>query len=347
MGKELNKKDWICTQPFNFSEIYDHAMYMCCPQWLPENIGKPDNTLKNWYSKKAEKIRESIVDGSYRFCNENRCPKLIGLKEGRSNGFITRNKFLNRADEYFSSTIKSVKFNFDQSCNLQCPSCRTEKINYEGNKRDKAELLIKKIEEQISRGLEEIVTSGSGDPFFSRTFRKWLMNFDKTKYPNLKRIHLHTNGTLWNKSNWERMKNIHPYVKSCEISIDAATKNTYENKTRLGGKWEEIIENLYYISTIKHLKTVTLSFVVQHSNYKEMNDFYKLCESIFSNTGKRFFVFFNRISNWGTYNQDIFKQVDISNPQHPEYLKFLNEYNKLPLGRITHNLHITKPIINA
>ena len=344
MGKELSKKDWICTQPFNFSEIYDHTTYMCCPQWLPENLGKPDNILENWHSKKANKIRESIVDGSYRFCNENRCPKLIGLKEGRSKGFISRNKFLSTADKYLFSPIKSVKFNFDQSCNLQCPSCRTEKINYEGVKRYKAEQLIKKIEEQISRGLEEIVTSGSGDPFFSRTFRKWLMDFDKTKYPNLKRIHLHTNGTLWNKSNWERMKNIHPYVKSCEISIDAATKNTYENKTRLGGKWEEIIENLHYISTIKSLKIVTLSFVVQHSNYREMYDFFKLCENIFNRTGKSFNVFFNRIANWGTYNRDIFKQVDISNPQHPEYFEFLKEYNKLPKDRITHNLHITKQI---
>ena len=32
---------------------------------------------------------------------------------------------------------------------------------------------------------------------------------------------------------WDSMPNVHKYVKSCEISIDAGTKDTYENKTRL------------------------------------------------------------------------------------------------------------------
>ena len=46
------------------------------------------------------------------------------------------------------------------------------------------------------------------------------------------------------------MKNIHKYVKSCEISIDSASKDIYENKVRLGGKWDDLIENLKYIATL-------------------------------------------------------------------------------------------------
>jgi hypothetical protein len=42
---------------------------------------------------------------------------------------------------------------------------------------------------------------------------------------------------------WDSMSNIHAYVKTCEISIDAATKETYE-KLRLGGRWDKIIEGL-------------------------------------------------------------------------------------------------------
>ena len=43
---------------------------------------------------------------------------------------------------------------------------------------------------------------------------------------------------------WDSMPNVHKYVKSCEISIDAGTKDTYENKTRLGGNWENLMNNL-------------------------------------------------------------------------------------------------------
>ena len=38
------------------------------------------------------------------------------------------------------------------------------------------------------------------------------------------------------------MGRISKFVKSAEISVDAATKETYE-KVRLGGKWEDIQTN--------------------------------------------------------------------------------------------------------
>ena len=66
----------------------------------------------------------------------------------------------------------------------------------------------------------------------------------------MKRIHIHTNGILWTEQLWERMKSVHPFVKSCEISIDAATQDTYENKTRIGGKWETLLKQLDFIINI-------------------------------------------------------------------------------------------------
>ena len=48
MTKVLNKKDWVCTQPFEFAEIFDHKMFMCCPNWLPEDLGNPNNIAENF-----------------------------------------------------------------------------------------------------------------------------------------------------------------------------------------------------------------------------------------------------------------------------------------------------------
>ena len=50
MTNVLDKKDWVCTQPFEFAEIFDHKMFMCCPNWLPENLGNPNNILENFKS---------------------------------------------------------------------------------------------------------------------------------------------------------------------------------------------------------------------------------------------------------------------------------------------------------
>ena len=167
------------------------------------------------------------------------------------------------------------------------------------------------------------------------------MRFDPTKYPKLQSIHLHTNATLWNESNWVRMQNVHKFVKSCEISVDAATKHTYENVTRLGGKWDTLMENLEYIANIPTLNNVTLSFVVQNDNYQEMVAFYHLASMIFSGKGKEWSVFYNRVVNWGHWSKEKFESVDIGNPDHPEFDKLMKVYKVLPLvNNIRHNLTI-------
>jgi MoaA/NifB/PqqE/SkfB family radical SAM enzyme len=155
-------------------------------------------------------------------------------------------------------------------------------------------------------------------------FRDFLRNFNKSKWPNLKSIHLHTNATRWNKEMWESMPNIHPYVKSCEISVDAGTKETYETKTRINGNWDVLLDNLKFISTIPTLSSVKTSFVVQQKNYKEMKLFYDLMYSIF---GKKVNVFFGKITNWGTFTDEDFLSEQIWNESHPEYNEFVKEVN--------------------
>ena len=76
------------------------------------------------------------------------------------------------------------------------------------------------------------------------------------------------------------MKSVHPFVKSCEISIDAATQDTYENKTRIGGKWETLLKQLDFIINIPTINSYIFSFVVQDSNYKEMYDFSQLINNL-------------------------------------------------------------------
>lgn len=336
---ELDKKDWICKQPFEFLEIFEHGTFMCCPDWLPENLGLPQDIGENWRSEKAQKIRESILDGSYSYCSAKKCPKLAGLKEGKTTGMVPKKEFLKEYNSTMEVVPRDVKFNFDRSCNLKCPSCRLDFITYDLDKVEQTHQLIAKIEEQLGQGLKRIECTGTGDPFFARSFRKWMMNFDPSKYPSLESIHLHTNATLWNKYNWDKMKNIHRYVKSCEISMDAASKDVYENRTRLGGKWDELIENLHYIATLPYLDTVTLSFVVQKNNLEDFDKFYYLADSIFGKSGKNWFVFYGSLTNWGTFTPEEYAEQNISDTSHELYPQLKAIYNTLPkTERIRHNL---------
>jgi MoaA/NifB/PqqE/SkfB family radical SAM enzyme len=140
---------------------------------------------------------------------------------------------------------------------------------------------------------------------------------------------------MWNKEMWDSMPNVHKYVKSCEISIDAGTQDTYETKTRLGGNWENLLNNLKFISTLP-IKVKT-SFVVQDTNYTEMETFYNLMYSIF---GNKVNVFFGKITNWGTFSEGEFKLKQVWDTLHPEHHLFKKEFNKVWKNtNLFHNLY--------
>jgi MoaA/NifB/PqqE/SkfB family radical SAM enzyme len=142
---------------------------------------------------------------------------------------------------------------------------------------------------------------------------------------------------MWNKKVWNSMPNVHKFVKSCEISIDAATRETYETKVRLNGNWDNLISNLKFISTIKGLRLIKPSFVVQQKNYKEMYDFAQLMKSIF---GNKVLVLFVKMNNWGTFTDLEFMKEKIWDSSHPEYSEFIIELNRIKgLSNVYHNMH--------
>jgi len=343
----IDKSKYICATPFGYTEVFDDKQFLCCPGWLKEDIYETDNINQNFNSEKSQEIRKSILDGSYKFCDENQCPHLSGLKQNKfiDNRFVLKTKeSLQRYNPI--SNINMVNFCFDRSCNLQCPSCRSELINYLGKDRNSVDEKLRQVNEEISPTIKRLYLSGSADPFFSKSFRQFLIEFDPRRYPKMKRIHIHTNGILWTEQLWERMKSVHPFVKSCEISIDAATQDTYENKTRIGGKWETLLKQLDFIINIPTINSYIFSFVVQDSNYKEMYDFSQLINNLNWKNKKSYNIFFNHITNWGTYSEEQYQIKDVSNSYNKLHNDFLKELDRLKnVNNVTHNFnHLIDPI---
>jgi len=343
----INLKEYICTVPFEILEIHDNSYFLCCTSWLTKHLPTDSPMSEMWNSDEAKDIRKSVTDGTYRHCDKNKCPYLSQLTNlnTKNLGPIKHiselapeiKKYIGKSDIDIEFGPKIVHMSFDRSCNLKCPSCRIESIMASGEKVEKINVTIDEMESLFSDSIETIYCSGTADPFASKSYRNYLKNFNPKKYPKLKSIHLHTNATLWNEKLWNEMKNIHPYVKSCEISIDAGCKNTYETITRLGGNWDELISNLNFISTIKNLQNIKCSFVVQQSNYNEMEDFLNLMYSIFKHKTK---VFFGSITNWGTFSAGQFKLIDVCDINHPEHLLFKKEFKKVATNPyVFHNMY--------
>lgn len=343
----MPKSDYICAVPFQAIELHDKKRFLCCASWLTKFLPEEVPIDEAWTSTEANDIRDSILDGSYKYCDEYQCPFLNEAKKPTANGKlnplylktdlpIQLKKDVKNYKEGKLGGPQTVQFSFDRSCNLNCPSCRVQMFIADSKKIKEVELTIEDIENKYSHSITTLYITGSGDPFISVGFRNFLRNFDPKKYPKLKYIHLHTNATMWNKKMWESMPNIHPYVKTCEISIDAGTKDTYENKTRLNGNWDELMDNLKFISTIPSLISVKASFVVQNDNFREMKIFYNLITSIFGDKSK---VFFGKITNWGTFTEEEFKKHKIWSKDHPYYGEFVRMVNSVVLKKyVFHNL---------
>ena len=332
------RKKYVCKYPFTFTEISKEHQWLCCPSWLPVNIYEGKDFKKNWYSKKSEEVRESILDGSYKFCDCIGCPNLAELDKG----IVNKNVFTKREDfessELSKPSPRVLNMEVDLSCNLKCPSCRPDYINLKEELRGEVNNLITDIENNLGSDVETMTLCGGAEPFFSKSIFNFMRNFDSSKFPNLKHIHLHTNANLWTESTWNKISKVHPFVKSCEISIDGATKETYE-KVRLGGNWELLMNNLEFIKTIDTLKRIRFSFVVQKNNYKEMYLFYRMVKDITRGSNKKIEILFNGITDWGSYTKEKFKEQEIHNESHPLFNDFIIELNKIKDLDVHHNFH--------
>lgn len=329
-------KDYACTAPFSYSEITNDGQYLCCPGWLPTDVNDTDNFKDNFHSNKSNEIRESILDGSYKFCKENLCPHLSSFKKGN-----IPSTFKPKTHPIFKNPkLNWLTFGFDLSCNLGCPSCRSEFINFVGEQRIQMDKTMDNVIEQLGSELVGLSICGGAEPFFSKTMMRFMREFDASKFPKLKKIHLHTNGTLWNENAWKAITPVHKYISTCEISMDAGTQEVY-NIVRLGGDWNKLMNNIDFVLTIPTIKSIQFSFVVQQRNYKDMKNFYNLIQSIMKGSDKKFTIFFNPIVEWGEFEQqNNFKEQEIHNPSHSEYSQFLEELKKVHgKSNVTHSFN--------
>ena len=298
-----------CPKPFDTVLIDKQgSCYLCeCTSWLPQSVGNlHNNTLEEiFYSDTSNHIRESIKDGSYRYCNEKHCT------------WIIKNDVRNYLES--GPYIKNIRLAIDDSCNLSCPSCRKLLIFYKKGKTLKMRLqLADRINEYLKNHNNITVHIGSdGDPFASLVYRHFMRTMPDN---DTLKFDLQTNGLLM-KRMLIRTDSILKKINTLHISIDGASKTTYE-LLRRGAQFEKLLENLEFIKNYHQQFEIRFHMVVQKKNWQEMGDMLELADRFHAHR-----VVFNRITDWNTY-VDFNEQ---SAPEHDEqFIKTFDEVKKNP-----------------
>ena len=314
--KDLKIKN-RCPRPYDTVLIDKQgSCYACeCTSWLPQSIGNLqlkslDEIVR---SPMSTQLQESISDGSYRYCNNNQCSYILDKRSIGNVPWSTSKP---------ERKIKHIRLAIDDSCNLSCPSCRTKQI-FERDKHrlqrkyamsDKIIKYVKSISHNVN-----IHVGSDGDPFASLVYRYFIK---KTKdLPNV-RFTIQTNGLLIKKM-YQRHTGMFEKLDVLNVSIDGATKQTYE-KLRRGGSFEAIVNNLMAVNELKrkHNFKFVLHFVVQKQNYLELETMAKLAESCGADR-----LWFNRITNWNTFSD--FAYEDVLDARNDEYEKCMDAINQL------------------
>ncbi len=279
-----------------------------------------------WNGPIMRKIRESIYDGSFRYCRHDRCP-LIQNGELPSLADAERHPVYGAAvkarDTELPALPSVVNMVNDRSCNLACPSCRPERIQvtegraFEQMANVQERFLDAWLHEPNARDFTLSIT-GSGDPFASRVYRELLFGLDGRDYPNMK-IALQTNGVLLTPRNWARMERVHDNISSVIISLDAATSDTYAI-TRKGGHWETLMDNCRRLGTLRRegaIRLLRYDCVVQRANFREMSAFAELAREL---GGDR--AYYSRLVDWGTWPRPEFEAQCPWQEGHPDHDRF-------------------------
>ena len=318
-----NLKGKFCNVPFDHVEVGTGGkIYMCCPSWLPKIIGNIEHqTLSEaWNGEIASQIRKSITDGNFKYCNHSMCPAIC---EGTLPD-------INESNIRYLSFPKKISFNTDESCNIECPSCRVSKILhtsgplYESRFKN-TNKLWEEIKQQPKNQDLTLRFTGSGDPWGSKIFREILFNHNIQDNPHMY-FTFNTNGVMLTERTWQRMNGIEKKTKVLGISFDAGTKFTYENITRKGGNWDQLLKNVRYVSELKKSNPhmiLEFDYVTQLSNHEEMLRF---CKVIYENCPNYNKIRFSLLHNWGTWPLEEYNKRSIwkeDNPEHENWLKHL------------------------
>ena len=324
MDEPMKPEIPICSAAFEYIEIHTTGeVTACCPNWANMHLG---NLLWDKYSELYTSVvskifKLSVINGTYSFCHLEQCPFLQTYSVDKGEKYPKYEKGNTDLCIKWDDAPIKVSINIDNTCNLHCVSCRKKIVKAEEKEVERRNRLTNIISLEILPKVNNLTYAGNGEVFLSDVYRKLIKEGRKDQ-----QLMLLSNGTLFSIEKFEEFANCFGDI-GISISIDAATKETYE-KIRRGGKWNDLIHNLEQMKKLREInfiKIFTLNFVISAENVQEIDKFIELGKKMSADR-----VSFTKLINWGTYSEEEFETqsvFDNAEKIKPQYKKYIEQSN--------------------
>jgi hypothetical protein len=329
----------------NLTEQVMGSSYLCdCAAWLPfvaGNVVEADSPDAVWNSEEAQEIRRSVLDGDYSYCSRTMCPAIVNDVLPRSEEVTAPRlrRIIEQRKTVLDDGPRLIALGHDSSCNLACPSCRVGLVMADKAQNERLDRARDRVILPLLRNRQVgLHLTAWGDPFASRHYRSILEALRGPEFDGVK-LYLLTNGLGLTPHVWTTMPQLAEKIVELRVSVDAATRETYEN-VRRPGRWEVIRENLSVMGEMSRAGTFrrnrfaggvqsvssdlfldakdpvsfVLAFVVQSANFREMPAFVKLAEEVDADV-----VVFQKYYSFGHEGAAVFSAKDVASPAHPEH----------------------------
>lgn len=323
---DLPKYTIPCDYTTKALSIKAHGNVMACCSSVGLSMGNFLYTSIEEVLKgvQAQLIRLSVSNRTYSFCND----MCFMFREEKYQLNAEKDIKANPRKDVCLKEIKdfNVQLGYDRSCNLACPSCRNHRITKPEDDIETVEMMHEEVKRMCLKKPRNM-RIGNGELFFSPYYKDIIFNHYESD-----NIALISNGMLFTPENWNFLQKRYHNI-SLEVSIDAANPDTYR-KLR-GGDLYRLRKNMEFVSQLRmqnKLKRLSILFVIQVDNYREMIDFVDYGNSIHAD-----FIHFIKLNSWGHIPSDEFIQMDVydeRNVHHKEFVNILR--NPIFLGSNVH-----------
>ncbi len=275
-----------------------------------------DSTMPEvFHSEAAKQFRQTLIDGTYDYCNEENCPYMA------NNILDSQLVEVDEIPEY----PEIISLAYDRRCNYHCTCC----ISRCDDKIDPA--VQEKIEGEIRKSLPYVKTfsaNGLGEFFVCDSMMALVAEWDPGKIADAK-FELETNGSLFHEKNWERVKNIGDADLSVTLTVHSFDEAAYQYLSGTKMKIGQIVENLRFVKKLREkgkINFLEIAMVMQERNFRTLPEFIARCLNEFGADKVRV----RRFLPEKAMDENIEWFFDIRNPLHPYHQEYL-EVMKHPI----------------
>ncbi len=268
-----------------------------------------DNTMSEVYnSEAAKRFRQTLIEGTYDYCNEENCPYMA------NNILESQLVEIEKIPEY----PEIVSLAYDRRCNYHCTCC----ISRCDDKMDP--VVQEKVEREIRAALPYVKTfsaNGLGEFFVSDSMMELVSEWKPEEIEGAK-FELETNGSLLNEKNWKKVENIGDADLSVTLTVHSFEEAAYQYLSGTKMKISQMEENLRFVKKLREegkINFLEIAMVMQERNFRTLPDFIDRCLNEFGADKVRV----RRFLPEKAMDENIEWFFDIRNPLHPYHQEYL------------------------